>query len=170
MDHPIPKEPGFFLLHHNELPHKTHKNLVLIHLVNVSRSCIPALYKSSSPPTVGQFFSRKIDIKHMDNMTRFLKAMTNTFLNVWFHCKDFFYSYDYSHILADSSTSSSESPWYNLNVYRSSPICCLSAYKPINLPNWTRDLNYSPTPNPPFFPFKPPPPPLCYLTPFIFFL
>lgn len=47
----VPDDPAFFLLHISTIPVKIYKRLILRHLLNAAKSCIPSNWKHPQPPT-----------------------------------------------------------------------------------------------------------------------
>lgn len=67
-NHITQRDPAVFLLHATSAPIKSYKKSVVRHLLNAAKSCIPALWKQSTPPTVGMWLCRVEEIKKMEDL------------------------------------------------------------------------------------------------------
>lgn len=61
--------PALFLLQLSDMPVRTYRKHLLAHLINAARACIPLLWKSTSPPTIGMWFGKINSIKYMEDLT-----------------------------------------------------------------------------------------------------
>lgn len=67
------ENPAAFLLNDVPMSVEKYKNSLLKHLLMAARACIPALWKSSVPPTRSQWWARITEIQQMENLTLMLK-------------------------------------------------------------------------------------------------
>lgn len=68
------KNPVAFLLN------KKFKNCLLSHLL--AKACIPALWKSTCPPTIAHWCTRVADIHVMENLTMTLKEQEDKYWKI----------------------------------------------------------------------------------------
>lgn len=57
-----------YLLHLSYLPRYRYKKMMMAHLLNVAKACIPALWKQALPRTIALWFSKIAELHHMKNI------------------------------------------------------------------------------------------------------
>ncbi|KAM9326846.1 xaa-Pro aminopeptidase 3 [Gastrophryne carolinensis] len=72
-EEPIELSPEVLLLHSTKSSVGKYRKSLTIHLVNSARACIPARWKSTTPPTVGSWIRRVEDISRMEDLTALLQ-------------------------------------------------------------------------------------------------
>lgn len=72
-----------FLLHDTPLSNEKYKNSLLKHLLTAAKACIPALWRSTTPPTRSHWFARITEIQQMENLTMTLKEQDEKYRKIW---------------------------------------------------------------------------------------
>lgn len=75
--------PAQYLLHHTSLPRKTHGKSLTLHLINAATQCIPLHWKTTTPPTVAEWFKRVNKIEDMERIIHQTRDAHDKFRNTW---------------------------------------------------------------------------------------
>lgn len=75
--------PAAFLLNDVPLSVEKYRNSLLKHLLTAAKACIPALWKSTVPPTKFQWWARITEIQQMENLTMMLKEQDEKYRKIW---------------------------------------------------------------------------------------
>lgn len=75
--------PAQFLLHHTSLSRKTYYKSLAMHMVNAARLCIPKHWRSTSIPTITEWFSRISMIRDMEELIHISQDRMHKFSIIW---------------------------------------------------------------------------------------
>lgn len=79
----LPFQPAIFLLHHNQLPARQYKRLLLPHMINAARLCVTANWKDPDPPQISHWKARLNDIKLIENLMASDIGKRKRFMDRW---------------------------------------------------------------------------------------
>lgn len=91
-DRQIANDPAFFLLHAAHSSSKVYKKSLIRHLLDAAKACIPLMWKSTQPPSVGTWVRKVEDIKTMEDLILTARHQNELFSRTWTRWNMFIYS------------------------------------------------------------------------------
>lgn len=88
------------LLHNSTTPRSKYIKSLTLHLINASKMCIPALWNTTDPPTLVDWFKPIDRIADMEELIHQSRDTPIKFQKTWNCCSHYQTSTDYTYLMA----------------------------------------------------------------------